>query len=119
FCIILILPTKTAALGSAREVYTGMKELANKYKTDPVKLVYITADKNPDFASAFGFVSGSKEELLIAYRPKRKRYERLSPPLTKASVEEFIDKVLGGLQLQQKINKDPSSAVRTPYHDEL
>lgn len=26
------------------------------------------------FAEAFGFVPGSKQELLVAYRPKRKRY---------------------------------------------
>lgn len=46
FCIMLLLPNKTSAWGPAREVYTALKELALKYKTDPVKLVYVDADKH-------------------------------------------------------------------------
>lgn len=43
---MLLLPSKTAAWGAARETYSAMKELVQKYKTDPVKLVYVDAEKN-------------------------------------------------------------------------
>ncbi|CDI78515.1 DnaJ domain-containing protein, putative [Eimeria acervulina] len=64
-------------------------------------------DSQPAFASAFGFVRGSKEELLVAYRPKRQRYTRMTPPLTKTSIEEFIDRVIGGEQLPYKLAATP------------
>lgn len=124
FCFILLLPNKTAAWGSARSVYSAMKELAAKYKTDPVKLVYVDAEKNPDFAAAFGYSPGSKKELLVAYRPKRKRFLAVGPPLDKESVEELIDKVLAGTQLPEALKQTPmlsgnGGKMGKPSHDEL
>ncbi|XP_026189658.1 dnaJ protein ERDJ3A [Cyclospora cayetanensis] len=122
FCFILLLPSKTAAWGAARESYSALKELAEKYKTDPVKLVYITADKQPEFAAAFGFAPGSKAELLVAYRPKRQRYLALPPPLTKTAIEQFVDRVIGGLQLPEKLRKPPMLSGMGSHpsdHDEL
>lgn len=45
FCIVLILPSRKAAWGAARTVYTALKDLAAKYKRDPVKLVWVDAEK--------------------------------------------------------------------------
>ncbi|OEH74067.1 putative DnaJ domain-containing protein [Cyclospora cayetanensis] len=117
-----VLKTQTAAWGAARESYSALKELAEKYKTDPVKLVYITADKQPEFAAAFGFAPGSKAELLVAYRPKRQRYLALPPPLTKTAIEQFVDRVIGGLQLPEKLRKPPMLSGMGSHpsdHDEL
>ncbi|CDJ44790.1 DnaJ domain-containing protein, putative [Eimeria tenella] len=121
-CVLLLLPSKTAAWGSAREVYSSLKELAAKYKTDPVKLVYVAADKNPVFAAAFGFPPSSKEEMVIAYRPKRRRYLRLEPPVTKQGLEEFVDRVIGGAPLPEKLKGEPvlgAAEADGGSHDEL
>ncbi|KAL8448484.1 hypothetical protein Emed_003818 [Eimeria media] len=122
FCIILLLPSKGSAFGSARETYSAMKELAAKYKTDPVKLVYVDAGKNPLFATAFGFVPGSKEEMLVAYRPKRKRYLVLERPFDKHTIQEAIDNVLGGSQLPNVLKSQPELSApvkQSSSHDEL
>ncbi|KAL8427990.1 hypothetical protein Efla_004248 [Eimeria flavescens] len=122
FCFILLLPSKMAAWGSARGVYAAMKELAPKYKTDPVKLVYVDAEKHPAFAAAFGFVPGSKQELLVAYRPKRRRYLRVEGPLDRQAIQEAIDRVLAGSQLPQALKKSPELSVLAAAraaHDEL
>ncbi|KAL8273791.1 hypothetical protein Esti_002265 [Eimeria stiedai] len=122
FCIILLLPSKGSAFGSARETYSALKELAPKYKTDPVKLVYVDAGKNPLFLTAFGFVPGIKQEVMVAYRPKRGRYSVLEGPFDKHALQEAIDNVLGGSQLPNVLKSTPelSAPVKRPSaHDEL
>ncbi|PHJ24555.1 thioredoxin domain-containing protein [Cystoisospora suis] len=114
FCFLLLLTESQRREAEAQLLKGGgifqiFRDLSEKFKRDPVKLCWINKDQQRQFVQAFQALPSSHQEMnLVAYRPKRKKYEVMTASLTASSIESFInDVVSGGKQLTKKIGTVP------------
>ncbi|KEP61939.1 UNVERIFIED_CONTAM: thioredoxin domain-containing protein [Hammondia hammondi] len=123
FCFVLLLPDAMAAALEPKDLFAKLTELAEKFKRDPLKICWVNRDAQPGFTRVFSLSAG-QEIVFLAYRPKRKKYEVMSGPLTPASLESFVnDVVSGGKQLTGKLTQFPQlvgkQKTKASGHDEL
>jgi hypothetical protein len=106
---VLLLRQPTSPDGSVTPEYEIMKQLAERYKSDPVKVFWI--DPKSKFVSLF---EGSPT--LVAYRGKRGKYsayEGGGDDMSFDSINSWLDNIVtGGNSLR-------SNVARKPRHDEL
>ncbi|CEL99775.1 unnamed protein product [Vitrella brassicaformis CCMP3155] len=101
--------------GSVDEgVHETVKKLAERYKRDPIKVVWVDATQQPQFVAAFGLASGcnsSSPEMchkFVAYRPKRRKFKLYEGDTWESgALSSFIDGVIGGDSMPNKLDKEP------------
>jgi len=85
----------------------AMRQLAHKYRTDPIKMLWASADLQPGLLEAFNLESVEEGGAFIAFRPKRSKFKLHEGPLKLAELDSFVDGVLNGGPLVEKVRKPP------------
>ena len=105
-CVLMLVDPKADAV--AAESYKTLKQLAEKYASDPVKFYWV--DPKSKFVSLFREVGSSR---IVAYRGKRNKYSAFEGTVDTGAMSGWLDNILeGGSPL-------PHAATRKPSHDEL
>ena len=88
--------------------YALMKEMAERFKSDPIKFFWING--NSKYVSMFDSVGSSK---IVAYRGKRGKYSPFEGETNFDSFNNWLDNIItGGASLQKAVS-------RKARHDEL
>jgi len=93
--------------GMDKAVEAAMRSLAEKYRTDPIKLMWISSELNPSVLETFGLEESDLSDFLVAYRSKRGKFKLHEGELTFNALDGFVDGVLnGGGALTSKVHID-------------
>merc|ERR1712032_1221390 len=92
--------------GAEPQVEAAMKELAVKYRTDPIKVMYVSTELSPGILDSFGLGGGGDEvgDAFVAYRPKRGKYKVHEGEMSFRALDSFVDGVMNGGPLTQKLS---------------
>jgi hypothetical protein len=91
--------------GKNEQLEKALMQLAEKYRRDPIKLIWVNVDLNIDVLENFGFGDEfDGEDKFIAYRPKRKKYKVYDGPFEFKALDTFVDGVMNGGPLANKVN---------------
>lgn len=92
--------------GADPEVEEATKSLAQKYRTDPIKLMWANVELNPSLLEVFGLETADATDFFVAFRPKRSRFKVHDGPLRFAELDAFVDGVLSGGPMTAKLKAD-------------
>jgi DnaJ family protein C protein 16 len=90
--------------GADKKVEDAMRSLAVKYRTDPIKMMWVSVELNPSVLDAFGLENSDGTDFFIAYRSKRGRFRSHEGELTFEQLDTFVDGVLNGGPLTSKVH---------------
>merc|ERR1712037_1019088 len=84
--------------GADKHVEEAMRFLALKYRTDPIKLMWVSVELNPSVLEAFGLQDADRKtgHSFVAYRPKRGRFQVHQGQLNSESLDAFVNDVMEG-----------------------
>lgn len=80
-----------------------MRKIADKYRTDPVKIVWVSAELSPEVLDSFGIEDF--DDKVVAFRPKRRTF-KIAPEGAHRDMgifDSFVDSVMNGGPLSDKI----------------
>jgi len=89
--------------GADAQTEEATRQLAQKYRTDPIKLMWVNVELSPSLLEAFGLESSETSDFFVAYRPKRSRFKVHTGPLRFAELDAFVDGVLNGGPLEGRL----------------
>jgi len=89
--------------GADPKVEQATRQLAHKYRTDPIKLMWASVELSPQLLEAFDLESSEASDFFIAFRPKRKRFKLHEGALTFEELDSFVDGVMNGPPLTGKL----------------
>merc|ERR1719191_1099687 len=82
--------------GAAPAVEEATRQLAQKYRTDPIKMMWANVELNPGLLEAFGLENSDATDFFVAYRPKRSKFKVHEGSFKFAELDSFVDGVLNG-----------------------
>lgn len=82
--------------GADAKVEDATRELAHKYRTDPVKMMWANVELSPQLLEAFDLEQSDAADHFVAFRPKRRSFKVHQGELTFAALDSFMDGVLNG-----------------------
>ncbi len=99
-------------------IANAMRDLSNTYRTDPVRIRWVSVEQNPQIATAFALLERKKVNSFILYRPKRGRYKVFGKEVEdadlKSELKSFVDSaVFDGAALPLKVENTISSITET------
>jgi hypothetical protein len=101
FCFLWLKAGKNEKLEKA------LMQLAEKYRRDPIKLIWVNTDMNINVLDNFGFGEEfDGEDKFLAYRPKRQKYKVFDGEFEFKALDTFVDGVMNGGPLSDKIIGD-------------
>jgi len=89
--------------GGDKAVEEAMRSLAVKYRTDPIKMMWVSVELNPQVLDAFGLENAEADDFFVAYRSKRGRFKVHEGSFTVDELDTFVDGVLNGGPLPGKV----------------
>lgn len=92
--------------GADKKVEDAMRSLAVKYRTDPIKMMWVSVELNPSVLDAFGLENADSTDFFLAYRSKRGRFRVHEGELNFEQLDTFVDGVLNGGPLTSKVHVD-------------
>lgn len=90
--------------GADPETEEATRQLAQKYRTDPIKMMWANVELNPTLLEAFGLENSEESDHFVAFRPKRSKFKVHEGQLRFKELDAFVDGVLNGGPLQGKLN---------------
>jgi hypothetical protein len=101
FCFVWLKAGKNEKLEKA------LMQLAEKYRRDPIKLIWVNTDMNINVLDNFGFGEEfDGEDKFLAYRPKRQKYKVFDGEFEFKALDTFVDGVMNGGPLSDKVIGD-------------
>jgi hypothetical protein len=98
FCFVWLKAGKNVELEKA------LMQLAEKYRRDPIKLIWVNVDLNINVLDNFGFGEEfDGEDKFLAFRPKRNKYKVYAGPFEFKALDTFVDGVMNGGPLTDKV----------------
>lgn len=97
FCFIWLKAGADAAVEDAT------RQLAQKYRTDPIKMMWANVELSPGLLDAFGLQESELTDFFVAFRPKRSRFKVHTGALRFAELDAFVDGVINGGPLEGKL----------------
>lgn len=91
--------------GADPKVEQATRQLAHKYRTDPIKLMWASVELSPQLLETFDLENSDASDFFIAFRPKRQRFKLHEGALTFEELDSFVDGVMGGPPLTGKLKK--------------
>jgi len=82
--------------GADPKVEEATRQLAHKYRTDPIKLMWANVELAPSLLEVFDLERSSETDHFVAFRPKRSRFRVHSGSLSFSELDSFVDGVLSG-----------------------
>jgi len=92
--------------GGDKKVEEAMRSLAVRYRTDPIKMMWVSVELNPSVLDAFGLENSDTSDSFIAYRSKRGKFKLHEGELNFEQLDTFVDGVLNGGPLTSKVHTD-------------
>lgn len=89
--------------GADAETEEATRQLAHKYRTDPIKMMWANVELNPSLLEAFDLEASEQSDHFVAFRPKRAKFKVHEGPLRFAELDNFVDGVLNGGPLSGKL----------------
>lgn len=89
--------------GADAKVEEATRQLAHKYRTDPVKMMWANVELNPSLLEAFGLENSDATDFFVAFRPKRSKFKVHEGPLLFPELDAFVDGVMNGGPLTEKL----------------
>jgi len=89
--------------GADQEAEEATRQLAHKYRTDPIKMMWANVELSPQLLEAFGVESADASDFFVAFRPKRSRFKVHGGPLRFKELDAFVDSVLSGGPLEGRL----------------
>jgi len=80
--------------GADPAVEDATRQLAHKYRTDPIKMMWASVNLSPSVLEAFGLEMADATDFFVAFRPKRSRFKIHEGPLRFEELDTFVDGVL-------------------------
>jgi len=90
FCFLWL---KAGADASTEE---ATKQLAHKYRTDPIKMMWANVELSPSLLEAFGLENSDASDHFVAFRPKRGRFKVHEGTFKFPELDAFVDGVMNG-----------------------
>jgi hypothetical protein len=97
FCFLWL---KAGADAKTEEV---TRQLAQKYRTDPIKMMWANVELNPSLLESFGLENSDATDFFVAYRPKRQKYKVHEGSFEFVELDTFVDNVMNGGPLTEKL----------------
>lgn len=98
FCFLWLKSGKDA------EVEEHMRKLALKYRTDPIKMLWVSSELAPSVLDFFGLENSESPDHFVAYRSKRSKFKLHEGELKFEALDAFVDGCLnGGAPLTSKV----------------
>jgi len=80
------------------------RQISQKYRTDPIKMMWVNVEMNPSVLEAFGLENSDRSDFFVAYRPKRSKFKVHEGGFQFAELDAFVDNVMnGGSPLPNKV----------------
>jgi len=89
--------------GADPAVEDATRQLAHRYRTDPIKMMWANVELNPDLLTAFGLENSDATDFFVAFRPKRHKFKVHQGALQFAELDSFVDGVINGGPLTDKV----------------
>jgi len=89
--------------GADAQTEEATRQLAQKYRTDPIKMMWANVELNPSLLEAFDLESSEASDHFVAFRPKRSKFKVHDGPLRFKELDNFVDGVLSGGPLTSKL----------------
>mmetsp|Transcript_31664 Transcript_31664/g.80351 ORF Transcript_31664/g.80351 Transcript_31664/m.80351 type:complete len:515 (-) Transcript_31664:137-1681(-) len=80
--------------GADPKVEDATRQLAHKYRTDPMKMMWANVEMSPQLLEAFDLEGSDASDFFVAFRPKRGRFKVHVGDLTFPVLDSFVDSVL-------------------------
>lgn len=82
--------------GADPKVEDATKQLAHKYRTDPIKMMWANVELSPSLLEVFVLENSDASDFFVAFKPKRSRFKVHEGALTFPELDAFVDGVLSG-----------------------
>lgn len=108
FCMVYFKRQDPTSASDDEERQLGlMRQMADRYKKDPVKFVWVDLAENPQVAESFGVADCTSEicTRVVMHRPKRKRHSMFDGPFELENLVDFVDNALGGSPLSSSTGR--------------
>jgi len=89
--------------GADADVEEATRQLAQKYRTDPIKLMWANVELSPSILEAFGLEQSDSSDFFVAYRPKRGKFKVHTGKLDFPQLDQFVDSVMNGPPLTERL----------------
>ncbi|GAW80865.1 DnaJ domain containing protein, partial [Plasmodium gonderi] len=100
-----------------------IKNIANKFANDPLKIFYINIYEQPYILDSFGLTNDCKHAnclYLVAFRPKRQKFRLFDGEVSVQSLNKFVEDVVsGGISINQVVKRGIRFIQTSKYSDEL
>lgn len=90
-------------LGADPAVEEATRQLAHKYRTDPVKMMWANVEINPELLDTFGLDSAAGTDFFVAFRPKRGKFRAHDGGLAFPELDGFVEGVLNGGPMTERL----------------
>lgn len=111
YCFILFKFIKDTNSIKHAQIVDDVKIISKKYRHDPIKITWIDAKQQSQFAKSFGLENSCRDSdcfKFVAYRPKRKKFKLLDDTINSETLDKFIDSIINGATiLNGKISSSP------------
>jgi len=91
--------------GKDAKVEEATRQLAHKYRTDPIKLMWVNVELSPQVLEAFNLEHSDASDFFVAFRPKRQRFKVHEGELNFAELDSFVDGVLSGGPMTSRLKQ--------------
>jgi len=92
--------------GADPAVEEATRQLAQKYRTDPIKMMWVNVEMSPQLLEAFDLENSDATDFFVAFRPKRNRFKVHEGALSFNELDAFVDGTLNGGPLTGKLKVD-------------
>eukprot|EP00439_Symbiodinium_sp_Y106_P027997 s3255_g3.t1 len=89
--------------GADPAVEEATRQLAQKYRRDPIKMMWANVELNPSILDAFDLHESDASDFFVALRSKRSRFKVHTGELRFEELDAFVDGVLNGGPLPGKL----------------
>jgi len=89
--------------GADPAVEEATRQLAQKYRRDPIKMMWANVELNPSLLDAFDLHESDASDFFVALRSKRSRFKVHTGELRFEELDGFVDGVLNGGPLPGKL----------------
>lgn len=89
--------------GADAAVEEATRQLAHKYRTDPIKMMWTNVEMNPSLLEAFGLETSEATDFFVAYRPKRQKFKVHEGSFKFEELDGFVDSVMNGGPLTDRL----------------
>jgi len=89
--------------GADADVEEATRHLAQKYRTDPIKMMWANVELSPSILDVFGLENSESSDHFVAYRPKRGKFKVHTGKLDFPELDQFVDGVMNGPPLTERV----------------